>query len=191
MERGFLSEQDGFQSNTGATVDGPAVFARDSGIRPRPIASLAKDRCVQLACAPWRIYKPAKDLTALRPISLTPTICKIYKRILASRINWWLETKGLYHESQIGFRQLVGAEDGLHRLAQDITKVPGRIQWIRSIVATDISKAYDNIHHAAILDAMVNLQFPHGIIKAIHNFLTNRTFSVRVSGKGKFCSLYR
>ncbi|EEC14294.1 hypothetical protein IscW_ISCW021421 [Ixodes scapularis] len=54
MERGFLSEQDGFQSNTGATVDGPAVFARDSGIRPRPIASLAKDRCVQLACAPGR-----------------------------------------------------------------------------------------------------------------------------------------
>lgn len=127
--------------------------------------------------------KAAKDLTALRPISLTPTICKIYERILASRINWWLETKGLYHESQIGFRQLVGAEDGLHRLAQDITKVPGRIQWIRSIVATDISKAYDNIHHAAILDAMVNLQFPHGIIKATHNFLTNRTFSVRVAGE--------
>ncbi|XP_040078175.1 uncharacterized protein LOC120849932 [Ixodes scapularis] len=74
-------------------------------------------------------------------------------------------------------------EDGLHRLAQDITKVPGRIQWIRSIVATDISKACDNIHHAAILDAMVNLQFPHGIIRAIHNFLTNRTFSVRVAGE--------
>lgn len=52
--------------------------------------------------------KPPNNLQSLRPISLTPTICKLAEKMLATRVSWWLERKKKYHPAQIGFRSYLG-----------------------------------------------------------------------------------
>ena len=54
------------------------------------------------------ILKPNKDPTApesYRPISLTPTLCKIMEKMITNRLQWFLETNKLLTPYQTGFRK--------------------------------------------------------------------------------------
>lgn len=63
---------------------------------------------------------------------------------------------------------------------------------VRTVVATDISNAYDNIAHAPLFEAMVKLGLPSRVIRSVHAFITYRTFAVRLSlgESSKFPSNY-
>ncbi|KAH7985488.1 hypothetical protein HPB51_026820 [Rhipicephalus microplus] len=92
------------------------------------------------------IPKPGKhpnSLSNLRPIALTCTLCKLLERMLASRISWWLEKHAWYHPAQIGFRPHLGTEDGLDHLTSMVL-VGRRSSSIRTLLAMDVHKAYDN-----------------------------------------------
>ncbi|CAN8024836.1 unnamed protein product, partial [Ixodes persulcatus] len=55
-ERGFLSEQDGFQSNTGATVDGPRRVCPGFGDPPSPHREPG-ERPLRATCVCSRSYR--------------------------------------------------------------------------------------------------------------------------------------
>lgn len=136
------------------------------------------------------IPKPGKtpnNLQALRPISLTPTICKLVERMLATRVSWWLERYGKYHPAQIGFRPYLGTEEGLSILADDIIQVSPHSQAVRTVVALDIAKAYDNIDHRVIMTNLIELGLPPRVTRFVYSFLRNRTFAIRVDGQQEGC----
>lgn len=135
--------------------------------------------------------RPPNRPENLRPISLTPTICKLAERMLATRLSWWLEKHRKYHPAQIGFRPGIGTEDGLAMLAEDSLDVSPHSHATRTILATDISKAYDNLSHDAIVHAMLQLGLPRSVVNCVGAFLNNRTFTIRVEGKpvGQFHSV--
>lgn len=126
--------------------------------------------------------QPPTSLSALRPISLTPTICKLYERLVAARLSWWLEERHCYPDAQIGFRPHFGTEDGLDIFASDVIQCSPHSHVVRTVLATDISKAYDNVMHHAILDSMATLGVPHRICLTIYSLLSNRTFGIRIRG---------
>ncbi|KAG0410539.1 hypothetical protein HPB47_012345, partial [Ixodes persulcatus] len=51
----------------------------------------------------------------------------------------------LHHPSQNGFRQHLGTEDDLDCLAKEVLHLSPYSHLVRTLVATDISRAYDNI----------------------------------------------
>lgn len=64
--------------------------------------------------------KPAEDPTSYRPISITSCLCKAMKRILAKRIHWFLESKGLLNREQVSFRRDCSTLDHIIQLETDI-----------------------------------------------------------------------
>lgn len=128
------------------------------------------------------IPKPGKhpnSLSNLRPIALTCTLCKLLERMLASRISWWLEKHAWYHPAQIGFRPHLGTEDGLDHLTSMVL-VGRRSSSIRTLLAMDVHKAYDNVSHSAINHIMQWLQLPPRVCDFVESFLAHRTFCIRV-----------
>ena len=125
--------------------------------------------------------KPAGLLTNLRPIALTSTLCKLLERMVATRLSWWLEQFGWYNPSQIGFRPHLGTEDGLHHLSSAVL-IGGRSHRVRTLLAMDIHRAYDNVSHEAILCILQWLRLPDSLCSFVRSFLQHRSFSVRLGG---------
>ncbi|KAG0444038.1 hypothetical protein HPB47_014245, partial [Ixodes persulcatus] len=80
--------------------------------------------------------------------------------MLATRVSRWLERYGKYHPAQIGFRPYLGTEEGLSILADDIIQVSPHSQVVRTVVALDIAKAYDDIDHRVIMTNLIELGLP-------------------------------
>ncbi|KAG0426782.1 hypothetical protein HPB47_026130 [Ixodes persulcatus] len=135
---------------------------------------------------PWkhsivvRIPKPGKSATgliALRPISLTPTMGKISERMIDN-----VSLGGRRPTISITPTKLDSANISERKMASIALPRKSYIcHLVRTLLATDISKAYDNIAHAPQLKAIAVLGLPPRVTNALHAFITDRTFAARLS----------
>merc|ERR1719154_507516 len=68
------------------------------------------------------IPKPGKDHSNplnYRPISLTSCLCKLFEKMVNSRLVWYLEKEGLIQEHQSGFRRNRSTTDCIVQLECD------------------------------------------------------------------------
>lgn len=49
--------------------------------------------------------QPAEDKNSYRPVFLTSCLCKVFERIFAARLGWFVESKDLLPQTQAGFRK--------------------------------------------------------------------------------------
>ena len=93
------------------------------------------------------ILKSGKDpssASSYRPISLTSHICKVMEVMVVKRLRWYLETRGLLHISQSGFRRERSSVDHILRLHDAVYK---SLINQSSVIAVflDIERAYDMV----------------------------------------------
>jgi len=88
--------------------------------------------------------KPAHLPSSYRPISLTSNVCKLFEKMLACHLNWFLEYHNVLHISQSGFRQRRKTTDHLLRLHDAIHKSMANKHNVLSVFI-DIEKAYDMV----------------------------------------------
>jgi len=83
-------------------------------------------------------------VTNYRPISLLSCVSKVYERLLAARLTWFLERNACLHEAQFGFRRNRSAQDAVLYLETGI-----REAWVQGalVVAVflDIRAVYDTV----------------------------------------------
>jgi ribonuclease HI len=128
------------------------------------------------------ILKPNKDPTApesYRPISLTPTLCKIMEKMITNRLQWFLETNKLLTPYQTGFRKHKSTIDQILRLQDYIHKKLSNKQNVLAIFI-DFERAYDMLHVPTLLEKLHKMGISGNIFDWISKFLTNRTFQVKV-----------
>ena len=131
--------------------------------------------------------KPKNLIPSYRPICLTSQLGKILERIIAERLDKYLEDNGLLHRKQSGFRKNKSTVDVVTRLVSCIDK-GFNIKRARSnvepeqtaMLMIDFEKAFDKVWHNGILYKLHLLGMCNRDINLIRSYLTDRTFRVRI-----------
>ncbi len=128
------------------------------------------------------IPKPGKTRsspTSYRPISLLPTLSKIFERILYNRLLKEINSKNILPEDQFGFRASLSTTHQLRRITQTITN-NFKNKFNTLMVALDIEKAFDSVWHENLLVKLRDNNISWYLVKILQSYLKNRTFCVKV-----------
>ncbi|KXJ72203.1 hypothetical protein RP20_CCG018649 [Aedes albopictus] len=130
------------------------------------------------------IPKANKDTsvpTNYRPISLLPTLSKVFERVILTRIEKHLEVTRIIPNEQFGFQK---GHSTSHQIVRLVKEVRRNFHQGKSsgLILLDVEKAYDSVWHGAILHKMLLGNFSMLILKMIRSFLKDRTFQVSVNG---------
>ena len=116
-----------------------------------------------------------------RPISLTSIVSKVLEHILSSHIMKHLESNGILHSCQHGFRHNRSCESQLISLVHELMQNhDNNIQ--SDIILTDFAKAFDKVPHNRLLYKLQWYGISGKIHQWINSFLSNRSQKVTVEG---------
>lgn len=160
---------------------------------PKVISSLTSiyNSCLRINYFPksWKtaviipIAKPNKDHTKVenyRPISLLPTLSKIFEKAILTRLNKFLALNNVIPNEQFGFRN---NHSTAHQLLRLTDYIASNFQKSKHTLALflDIEKAFDRVWHNGLRFKMRQIGIPHYLQQIIKSFLTSRSFSVQIN----------
>lgn len=150
---------------------------------------MAKYKCWKSGTLPkqWKtarailIPKPGKPLSTdnLQPISLTPCVGKVLKRVLMNRWQDYLEQSGLYPASVIVLRQHLSTHDVMVLLTRPSTINNVKREDNKAILGLDLQSAFDKVKHSPILSQVSRLSIGERSYNYIRDFPTGRTAELR------------
>lgn len=124
--------------------------------------------------------KPGKDPTKpenYRPISLLPCLGKVVEKLLVMRLWEELKSKGLIQPEQFGFQAGCSTAHALLTMKTEIERAL-EAKCCTATAFLDIEKAFDTVWHQGLIFKMIKARFSPWLIKMIHSYLLQRTFSV-------------
>ena len=144
------------------------------------------NKCLKESCFPdcWKVssvvpvFKNVGERSTAknyRPVSLLYVVSKVLEKLINNRIVDHIEKCGLFSDFQYGFRSSRSTADLLTVVSDRIVRAFNRSGATRA-VALDISKAFDRVWHAGLLNKLKS----YGIISS---FLSNRRLRVVLDGK--------
>lgn len=128
--------------------------------------------------------KPNKDKLFpqnYRPISLLPTLSKIFEIIILNRIKKFEGNNNIMREEQFGFRDKRSTIHQLSRITNYIT-TNFNLNKSTAMILLDIEKAFDTVWHRGLIYKLKLIGMPIHIIKLLQSYQIKRTFSVVVNG---------
>lgn len=121
------------------------------------------------------------DPVNYRPIAITSILCKVMERVLNSKLLTYLEDNDLLSDRQYGFRRGRSTGDLLvyvtHCWGEAIEKHGEALA-----VSLDISKAFDRVWHANLLNKLSAFGIPADFCSWIKDFLSERSIRVVIDG---------
>ena len=121
----------------------------------------------------------SSDIKNYRPISKTSCLIKLLEKIIQTRLLSYLNEKNIIIKQQSGFRKNRQTRDNLIFMTQKILEAFGNRKKACCIFF-DIKSAFDKVWHNGLIFKLIKLKIPLYLISWIENFLTNRTFSVKI-----------
>ena len=131
------------------------------------------------------IPKPGKDpsnVTNYRPISLTSCMCKTLEKMVNVRLTHYLRQNKIVSEKQFGAMKMRSTLDPLTLLEHQIRDGFKR-KTPTVAIFYDISKAYDTTWRYQVKAKLKEINLRGQLPKFLDNFLSNRTFRVRVENE--------
>ena len=114
-----------------------------------------------------------------RPISILPTISKIYERHIATQIHSYFENTDIIHKRQSGFRKHHSCNTALTRLIDAWIKYVDCGQLVGAVFL-DLRKAFDLVDHQILIYKLKLYHFSEKTIKLFESYLSNRRQMVKV-----------
>lgn len=131
------------------------------------------------------IHKPMKNpklALSYRPISLLNTLSKLLERVIYTRLLDWCNTHNIISVFQSGFTNGRQSKDNIFRLIQDTQQSFNRNMSVGAVFI-DIEKAFDRVWHKGLIFKLSSINVPTYLGSWIKNYLTNRSFQVKVLGE--------
>ena len=126
------------------------------------------------------IPKVGKDLTncsSYRPISLTPSMSKLFERVLLAKLQKFLETKNVIPHHQFGFRAKHGTIEQVNRITNEIRRTFEEKKYC-SAVFLDVAQAFDKVWHAGLIHKIKKF-LPSNTHEVLVSYLSDRKFRVK------------
>ena len=126
--------------------------------------------------------KPAKDPASYRPISLLPVGAKIVEALVLSRLNPYLEKRGLIPVIQTGFRKGESTSTNLKRIYTNTYTKTIRATHPQPtiLVCFDAKKAFDSVWHTGLFHKCMRDGIPAIVIRFLRSWFQNRTMRIRI-----------
>ena len=114
------------------------------------------------------------QLNNYRPISLLPTISKVFERIIYSQLYAYFNENNLLTEQQYGFRAQHSTELASVKLVDNIIKEMDDAHGVNVAIYCDLSKAFDCLNFDIFLAKMEYYGVSGTPLALIKSYLTNR-----------------
>lgn len=114
-----------------------------------------------------------------RPISLLPTLSKLFERLLLSRLSTYITD--YIRPEQFGFRPGHSTTLQLIRVLNHLADAANR-GHVTVAVLLDVSKAFDKVWHDGLTFKLKQSPLPPSAVTLLHSYLTGRSFKVCVEG---------
>ena len=121
------------------------------------------------------LYKKSDEtlLDNYRPISLLPTISKIFEKAVFKQLYDYFEENKLFYESQFGFRKGHSTELACLELIDKITEELDK-GHVPIAIFLDLSKAFDTLDHTILLSKLQHYGIQDTPLKWFESYLSNR-----------------
>ena len=116
------------------------------------------------------------------PVSLLSVVSKVFQKLVNNRIFDHLEKCGLFSDFQHGFRSSQSTADLLTVVSDIIARAFNRSGATRG-VGLDISKVFDRLWHAGLLQKLNSYGISGQIFGLISSCLSNKRLRVVLDGK--------
>ena len=129
------------------------------------------------------LYKKG-DSTQLgnyRPISLLPSISKVFEKVVYNQLSTYLSTNQLLYGSQHGFRKQHSTETATLELVDTLLQTLDSGKLPISIFL-DLSKAFDTLDHTILITKLKHYGISGTSLNWISNYLTDRQQFVQYKG---------
>ena len=166
----------------------PKILKSNSDICVEPLTQIFND-CIEnssfpdeLKCADVTSLPkngPSNSRTNFRPISVLPTVSKLFDRIMDKQIVAYITP--FLSSFLCGFRKGFNAQHALVRLLEKF-KISLDEGGKAGAVLMDLSKAFDCIRHDLLIAKLHAYGFSREALTLINNYLTNRQQRVKVNG---------
>ena len=166
----------------------PKILKYNSDVCVEPLTQIFND-CIEnstfpdeLKCADVTSLPkngPTNTRTKFRPISVLPTVSKLFERIMDKQIVAYITP--FLSSLLCGFRKGYSAQHALVRLLEKF-KISLDEGGKAGAVLMDLSKAFDCIRHDLLIAKLHAYGFSHEALTLINDYLTNRQQRVKVNG---------
>lgn len=119
------------------------------------------------------------ELGSYRPVSLLPSISKIYERVMYNRLVKHLQNNNLFDTEQHGFRKGRSVITALIEFSESIIDSLDKGEKVAGIYM-DLTKAFDSISHEILLMKLKILGISELCLNWIRSYLTDRTQYVEI-----------
>jgi hypothetical protein len=126
------------------------------------------------------IHKPGKNETQIssyRPISMLPTISKLFEKMLLTKLKPVLEQRHIIPDHQFGFRNQHGTTEQVHRIVNAIKSTFEEKKYC-SAAFLDIAQAFDKVWHDGLIYKIKEL-LPNKFHSVLKNYLIQRQYMVK------------
>ena len=121
--------------------------------------------------------KPIRETSSYRPISLLPTLSKLYEKLLTNRLLPLLEDLKTLPDHQFGFAKQHSTIEQIHRITHIISQTLEKKKYC-SAVFLDIQQAFHKLGHEVLLYELKKI-LPHTCYSILKFYLTKRQFMVK------------
>ena len=118
------------------------------------------------------------DKANFRPISILPTVSKIYERLVAKQLNQFMEKK--LSKYLCGFRKGYNTQYALLNMLRNWQKCLSNKGKVGAILM-DLSKAFDCLPHDLLIAKLKAYGFGQHSLRFLYSYLSNRKHIVRIS----------
>ena len=121
------------------------------------------------------------ELINYRPISILPSLSKIFERLMYNRMLSYINKFNILSNDQFGFRKNRNTELAvIHALMPVISSLNEGLPSISLFI--DIAKAFDSINHQILLDKLFCMGFRGVALKWLNSYLNMRFQYVESNG---------